>query len=128
MESAQILLVLLFATIAARSYHEHMSEMKKATRQIGSQNNVNAIDFSRVYIHYNPIHKTMLKAGIMLSVIKLAMRVRYDVFYGAPSGAAEIITMIVYYFFDIFVCVIFYAICWLFLSKLCARHNDIKDL
>ncbi len=132
MESAQVLLVLLLASRAANSYYMRRASLKKAAHQLGSQINVDTIEFSKVYSRENPMHLVMLASGIMLSVIKLLSRIRYDVFYasvyGAPSTASEIIVMIVYYFFDIFVCVAFYAVCWLFLSKLCEKNKRLTEI
>ncbi|MBE6576580.1 MAG: hypothetical protein E7653_00395 [Ruminococcaceae bacterium] len=132
MESAQVLVVLLLATRAAKAYHMQRAELKKAAQHLGSQLNGDPLGFNKIFSKANPMHSTMLIAGIMLSVIKIISRIRYDIFYasvyGAPSSGAEIITMIVYYFFDVFVCVGFYVICWLLLSKLCEKNKKLTEI
>ncbi len=132
MESAQVLLVLLVATRAAKSYNMQRVNLKKAAQHLGSQVKVDALEFNKIYSGTNPMHSTMLVAGIILSVIKIISRIRYDIFYasvyGAPSTASEILIMVFYYLFDIFVCIVFYTVCWLFLSKLCERNKKLTEI
>ena len=127
METAQVAFVLLVAIHVAKNYQMRRAELKKAARHLGSPVKVYAIDFDKVYSGSNPMHRIMLSAGVMLSIIRILSRIRYDIFYGAPTSTAEIITMVVYYLFDIFVCIGFYAISWFVLSKMHEMNKKLSD-
>ena len=118
LETAQIAIVATLANSAAKKYHERRVEIKKAADIVGDVRNIPKIDFSKVFSKDNPMLVSVLKSGILLSAIKIVTRIIYDINYGAPSGFSEILIMSVYYFSDLLICVIFYTVCWLFLSKL----------
>ena len=103
------------------------AQLKKAALRLDSQIHESATDFSCIYSKRNPLQRVALKTGIMLSVIKIITRIRYDIMYGAPSGISEILIMVVYYLSDVLVFAVFYAICWIFLSKLCSQKPETTE-
>ena len=66
-----------------------------------------------------------MRTGIILSAVKIVSRIIYDLSYGAPDNAKEILTMVIYYFSDVLICVIFYALCWLLFSTLYKRDKSL---
>ena len=127
LETVQVAAVAMIASSVAKKYYIRSAQIKKAARITGDFLKAENIDFDRVYAYGNPLLNSALKVGIILSAIKIISRVIYDISYGAPSGIAEVLTMTVYYLSDIFVCVIFYALAWLILSKLYANDSSLKD-
>ncbi len=127
-ESLMMLTVTLVSLGIGKNYNARRAEIEKAARRTGDLSRIDAIDFSSVYSRRNPLQTCALVSGIMLSVIKLAMRIELDVkytkFYGAPDGIGEILVMIVYYLSDILVCAIFYALAWLILSKFVKKDSE----
>ena len=128
LETAQIAIILAASMIFSTKY----KRKKKATQQLSVRNddlcNTDGLDFNKVYDRENPMMSSALVGGIMLSALKIGMRINYDRKYikvfGTPSGISEILTMVVYYMSDILVSAIFYALCWLILSKLLKRFGN----
>lgn len=61
--------------------------------------------------------------AILLSVSKIAMRIIFDIFYGAPQSISEISIMIAYYFSDVLYGVIAFFLI-LFASKLLVKEKN----
>ena len=126
LETAQIAITLAASMIFCAKRN------KKETQQISGRDddlcNTYGLDFNKVYDRENPMMSSALVGGIMLSSLKIGMRINYDRKYikvfGTPSGISEILTMVVYYMSDILVSAIFYALCWLILSKLLKRFGN----
>ena len=127
LESAMILLVALVSCSIGKKYRCDLEQKKKAAQQLGDLSLVESIRFDKLFVRYNPILTSSLFAGVMLSLIKIAMRINHDVkyteIYGAPSEIGEVIIMIVYYLSDILAGVIYYAISWLIYSALSQKDN-----
>ena len=125
-EAIQMLLVALISVSIGKAYKENVESKKKAALRMGSLYNDNSLNFNTVFSTKNPLQVCALMSGIMLSVINVGMRIRFDVTYtiahGAPDGASEIILMIAYYFSDILVCALVYALSWLILRTF--THKD----
>lgn len=127
LEGIQAVIVTAIATSAAKKFHFTAAQMEKAARQLGDFSNYKDLEFTRVYSRSNPLQSSALKAGIMLSAVKIISRIIYDISYGAPDGASEILTMVIYYFSDILICVIFYTLCWLIFSRLYKTDSTLKE-
>ena len=127
LEVAMALTVVAFSTFLGKRYRAQLAQKQKAAQALGNLSLVEEINFSSVFTKSNPIQCGALFAGVMLSFIKIAMRINHDIkytkIYGAPDGVGEILTMIVYYTSDILVGVIFYALAWLITSKLLQRSR-----
>ena len=123
LEAAQAVIVTAIASGAAKKYHKRAAEMEKAARRVGDSSNYKNLEFTQVYSKNNPLQSSALKVGILLSAVKILTRVIYDISYGAPTSASEVLTMVIYYFSDMLICVVFYALCWLIFSKLYKRDT-----
>ncbi|MBQ8207321.1 MAG: hypothetical protein IJZ89_01140 [Clostridia bacterium] len=51
---------------------------------------------------HKPIIKISAVSAFLITAVRIIMRIRFDIFYGAPESAAEIILMVIYYATDIF--------------------------
>ncbi len=126
------LAVTLVAVSVGMRYRQRQAEVKKAARIAGDSFEFDNFNFTSVFSSHNPLQLCMLIAGIILSFLKLGMRIRSDIkytsFYGAPSGIGEILIMIVYYLSDIFVCAIFYALSWLIMTRLQKKYSKEQSL
>lgn len=130
-EALMMLTVTLISLSIGKKYNDKKAQTEKAARRTGDLSRVETIDFSSVFSKNNPMQVCALIAGVMLSVIKLIMRIDLDIkytkFYGAPNGISEILVMIVYYMSDVLVCAIFYALSWIILSNLLKREAQDKS-
>ena len=74
--------------------------------------------------------KTVLRAGVLLGIIpataQLISRVIYDIWYGAPTGLADLLWMIVSYLSDLAFVLIGYAVIVLFLNRFCLSEKKAK--
>ena len=113
-EAAQILVVLF----CSYSYGK-----KRADRHSADSYSNTDIQFEKVYSKSNPLMKSALAGGIMLSGINVAMRIYRDINYGAPADIAEALIMAVYYLSDVLVLVVFYALSWFTLSKMVSKYR-----
>ena len=66
----------------------------------------------------NPLGRAALLSAAMVSVLRIAMRIRYDVFYGAPEDALDLMWMILYYSSDIVYGLLVYLTSLIILRKL----------
>ena len=126
LESAMIFIITSFASLLGKRYRAQLVQKQKAAQALGDLSLVEGIEFTSVFSKNNPIQCSTLFAGAMLSFIKIAMRINHDIkytkVYGAPDGAGEVITMIVYYMSDILAGIIFYALAWLVSSRLIKKN------
>ncbi len=115
------------AVVLGNRYRDNCKEIQKAARIAGDSSVNLSLEFTSVFSKKNPLQVAMLTAGIILSAVKLGMRIssdiKYSSFFGAPTGVGEILIMIVYYLSDILVCAIFYALSWLIITKLQKRYQ-----
>ena len=127
-----MLIVALISVSIGRTYRESNVVKKKAAQRMGSLYSDNALSFNSVFSFKNPLAVCALIAGIILSAIKVCMRIGADILYtmefGAPDGIAEIVLMIAYYSSDILVCALVYTLSWLILRTF-VRYDTaiIKD-
>ncbi len=121
------LAVTLFSVNIGKGYRTRTAQTEKAARIKGDLSLVPRIEFDSVFSKDNPLELCALIAGILLSAVRIAMRIetdiKYTLVYGAPS-IGEILIMIVYYMSDILVCAIFYALSWYILSRLTQKERN----
>ena len=78
--------------------------------------------FKKIVGKENPLQFCSLLMGIILSAERILFRILFDIDYGAPESANEMLVMIVYYASDILIGIIFYSVSiliyhWLFRQK-----------
>lgn len=81
-------------------------------------------DAQKLYDRSNALHRTALWMGLIPAAVQLLNRVRYDIFYGAPTDALDLMWMIVYYVGDILCAIIGYLVILLLLNSLLARFYN----
>ena len=119
-ETAQIFIILLASHILSNKFMKN----NKVTRNTDDLEEISDIRFTKVYSSKNPLMASALVGGIMLASVNVIMRIASDISYGAPQGIAEVLVMIAYYLSDLLVCVVFYAISWIVLSKMLIRYKQ----
>lgn len=128
-EAIQMLLIALISASVGKTHKETIGAKKKAAQRMGSLYSENALSFDSVFSFKNPLNVCALISGIMLSAINVGMRISSDITYtmvhGAPEGITEIILIIAYYFSDILVLALVYAVSWLILRTF-VRKDTIK--
>ncbi len=126
------LIVTLVAVVIGEYYRARCAEIQKAARITGDSSCGNRLEFTAVFSNQNPLQRCMLFAGIVLSVVKMGMRIssdmKYNSFYGAPTEIGEILIMAAYYLSDILVCAVFYALSWLMMTRLEKQYSREKSL
>lgn len=84
-------------------------------------------DAQKLYDRSNALHRTALWMGLIPAAAQLLYRVRYDIFYGAPTDALDLMWMIVYYVGDILCAIIGYLVILLLLNSLLARFYNENE-
>ncbi len=86
-------------------------------------------DSQKLYDKSNALHQTAVWMGLIPAAIQLLNRIRYDIFYGAPTDALDLMWMIVYYVGDVLCALIGYLVILLLLNSLLARfYNERTDV
>ena len=124
LELLQITAVTLIALRVGKKYNALRDEELRAARRVGDSSDIRKLKFTRVFSKENPLLVCALASGIILAVINIAMRIFYDISYGAPSGIDEVFIMSAYYLSDILTAVIFYTLSHIILSRIFKRDND----
>lgn len=121
--------VLAVSVFVGKAYREMLSEKQKAARITGDLCSLKPLEVNTVYSRKNPLLLCALISGILLSALKIAMRISHDVkytrFFGAPEEIGEILLMIAYYLSDVLICALVYAVEWVIFSRLIKA--DRKD-
>lgn len=73
--------------------------------------------FQKLFDRNNALQNCVLSVGILLSSVKVATRIIYDISYGTPADWKEILIMAVYYCSDIALGFLFYCGTLLVLSR-----------
>lgn len=119
--------MLIFAIILAlicvriKRYYETYEQTLKANITLNKRTpsiHEDVFDEQKLISFKNPLHYSAALTGILLSAVKILTRLRYDISFGAPSGAADVIWMVAYYLSDILIAVLVYAASLLIFSYL----------
>ena len=79
----------------------------------------------QTYFHrLTRLHGTVLAAVAIPSVFRLIGRIRYDIFFGAPQGIADLLWILFYYIADIGSVAIGYAVVVFLLSKVSRSQKE----
>ncbi len=124
------LVIMLVSIFVGKRYQAYTLQKKKAAKVTGGCVSDAHKDFTRAFSNKNPLHICALISGVILSAIRLSMRlvsdIRYNKVYGAPSSVGEILIVIVYYLSDILVCAIVYALSWLLFTKFIEKDTKTE--
>jgi len=82
--------------------------------------------FKKIYSKENPCQACALRIGILLSAVRVLVRMIFDIVYGAPKDFGEVLVMIVYYSSDILLGVIFYVFSMFVFHRLFRRFSSCK--
>ncbi|MBO5416238.1 MAG: hypothetical protein J6A83_06375 [Clostridia bacterium] len=118
-------IVLILPSILIPSYYSKRAVIEKANAKLGKKMpSVHEELFAtkKIFSAKNPLHISALVTGIILSLVKIATRVWFDLYIGAPSSAADAMWMVAYYLSDILIALIVYAI-----SLYIFAHFDAKE-
>ena len=110
LELVQVLAVLVISLIISK---------KHLLGDVSAQ----SCELSKAFDKRNPLQISMLSAAIVISAIKILMRIYYDISFGAPDGIDEIFVMLAYYLSDVLVGVVFYVISYFFVSYLQRKYK-----
>jgi len=108
-----VLGVLLIAHLCLSSVNRLPREKKR-----------NLLPFDKLFSLSNPIQRSAFFTGILLATIKVATRVVYDIGYGAPTSALEILRMAVYYLSDVLICAVIYLFSLLVILSIHKKDNQ----
>ncbi len=114
------LFVTLLSVAVGGTYRRNRATQKVA-RVTGDPSGTEGTGLFTVFSKNEPLLVCALITAAVMTLIKLGMRIISDIGYGAPTSAAEILIMVIYYLFDILLCVLLYAAMWLLFSKLLSR-------
>ena len=110
-EMIQLLIVYIFATTDANRYLYHIElnrPNKSKKRKTFEKKSV--LPFEKIINWYNPLQRTAIKTSILITVIKVAMRIFNDIDYGAPKSFGEVAEMILGYSTDVLFGIVAYVI------------------
>ncbi len=131
----EMVLLAIVVGIANKCISKHKEEAfirKKGLKYLGKQDDTHPpLPFLKVVDIKNYLQKSMLIISIIMAALRVALRIRYDVFKGRPSGAKEIFTMIVYYIYDVLTMPISYIVMSLAVVgcySLCLKIKKKEDL
>ena len=130
LDAAILLTVALIAAGIFKKYKENRAYLKKANNALGKATpsvEDELFGGSKLFVRSNPLHRSALWTGIILSLIKILSRLLFDIAYGAPSSAADALWMITYYISDILITVIVYAISLYLFTHFHSKEQSEKN-
>ena len=68
----------------------------------------NSLNIKKLFSETTPIKRSALHGAILLSAIKIATRIVFDVFYGLPESIVEVASMVLFYTADILIILLAY--------------------
>ena len=113
LDSIILLAIALITASTFKKYNERRAITKKANNAIGKATlsvEEELFGGNRLFVLSNPLHRSALFTGIILSAIKIVSRILFDIAYGAPKTLSDALWMIAYYISDILIAIIVYAI------------------
>ena len=113
LDSIILLAIALITASTFKKYNERRAITKKANNAIGKATlsvEDELFGGNRLFVLSNPLHRSALFTGIILSAIKIVSRILFDIAYGAPKTLSDALWMIAYYISDILIAIIVYAI------------------
>lgn len=71
----------------------------------------------------NPLLSSAFVFALIMSVVKILPRIRYDILLGAPTSLSEVLWMCIYYLGDVLSGVIIYTVAIFVFTKLCKKYG-----
>lgn len=127
MDEIVLLLVSALSSSFIRKYYEKKALTEKANNRLGIKNvttQEEVFNTSKIFSRKNPLQASALTMGVILSIIKILSRIRYDIYIGAPASVADAMWMSAYYLSDLLIIPIAYAIAWLMVSRFEKKEQE----
>lgn len=110
-DMVQILTIALISHVLLERCRQKYALAKKSAYTLGDislVNEHNPLPIKKLFGLKNAIQRTSLFSAFIISAVRVAMRIRYDIFYGAPESMEDVMWMIIYYSSDIIFGVLVY--------------------
>lgn len=110
------LAVIAIAALEFKKYNAYIKDWRRIRRDLGEDTTLPTLcPFESVFDKKNPLQVAAMKVGILLSGVKIASRIIFDLYIGVPQSLTETLIMIIYYLSDVLIGVVVYAVMlWLF--------------
>ena len=125
----QLLAVYIFATTDSVSYLSSIEALKfskNGKKRALAEKNTAVLPFTKFINWYNPLQRSALKMGLLVTLIKVGTRIINDISVGAPESFGEIMIMVVYYLSDLIYGAIAYLVA-IFIINLVFEFLKKKD-
>lgn len=123
MDSAIAAIVTFIVTRDAEAYLDDLDKKKKASLKLGKKIYGNEAT-KNIFCADDPYCRSILKAGIVISAVKIITRIISDIFEGLPESIGEGLVMLAYYLSDVLICVVFYIIARLITFFLLEKNKE----
>ena len=93
-------------------YHERRAEIQKSNSVLGKKTptiHEEIFEGDKLISLKNPLHFSAFFTGALLSAVKIATRVIFDIKLGGPTSLGDALWMITYYASDVLILVLVYA-------------------
>ncbi|MBO5683240.1 MAG: hypothetical protein J6S10_04585 [Clostridia bacterium] len=104
--------VCIATSTVSKRYHERRAEIQKSNSVLGKRTpsvHEEIFEGDKLISLKNPLHFSAFFAGALLSLVKIATRVIFDIKLGAPTSVGDALWMITYYASDLLILVLVYA-------------------
>ena len=130
MEIIQHVIIVLIIYFVIKKAKKAQNVKKKALKRLKKEfePNEDAFPLKSFYKKRNPIQKAAMLSSVVISVIRLLLRIEYDIFLGGvPEEATDLLWMVLYYLGDILVGIVCYLFMLLFLMGFNSHYKKLKD-
>ena len=96
----QLLVVYIFAATDSSRYLSSIEALKNSKRiklREKAEQQEGVLPFSKLFDWYNPLQRSAIKMGALITAIKVGTRIIHDVSVGAPESFGEVMIIVVYY-------------------------------
>ena len=81
--------------------------------------------FKKIPLKNDPLRASSLLGAIIISAVRVASRISFDISYGAPANTADLLWMIAYYTLDVLIGVVAYFVMLYVIIKMTANESDV---
>jgi hypothetical protein len=125
----QLLVVYIFAATDSSRYISSIEALKNSKRiklREKAEQQEGVLPFSKLFDWYNPLQRSAIKMGALITAIKVGTRIVNDISIGAPESFGEVMIMVVYYLSDLIYGAIAYFVA-VFIINLLFERLKKKD-
>ena len=125
----QLLVVYIFAATDSSRYLSSIEALKNSKRiklREKAEQQEGVLPFSKLFDWYNPLQRSAIKMGALITAIKVGTRIVNDISIGAPESFGEVMIMVVYYLSDLIYGAIAYFVA-VFIINLLFERLKKKD-